>query len=223
MNTSLTSKPIGPLSPRVKQFLSNRTLPKKARIVFAIDATESRERTWDMASQQQGEMFATAASLGGVDIQLVYYRGCSECVASRWIPNAHALAAIMSGVRCRAGKTKIERVLAHARQQNQEHKVDALIIVSDACEETPADLYAEATELEFPVFLFQEGADPAASQVYAQIARITGGAHVRFDAGSAQRLAELLRAITAFAVGGLKALAAQRTQAAQLLLAQIKH
>jgi hypothetical protein len=84
-------------------------------------------------------------------------------------------------------------------------------------------LYAEAAQLKVPTFLFQEGNDPGVAEVYAEIARITHGAHATFDAGSAQRLAELLRAIAVFAFGGLKALAAQKTQAAQLLLGQIKH
>jgi hypothetical protein len=222
MKTFLTNTSSGPLSPRVKQFLDNMAPPTKTRIIFAIDATASRERTWDMASKYQAEMFAAAAS--ALDIQLVYYRGYREFVTSRFISNAHALATIMSAVHCRTGTTQIREVLAHARRQNQEQKVDALIIVSDACEELPVtDLYAEAAELKVPTFLFQEGNVPGVAEVYAEIARVTGGAHVRFDAGSAQRLAELLRAITAFAVGGLEALAAQKTQAAQLLLAQIKH
>jgi hypothetical protein len=126
----------------------------------------------------------------------------------------------MSGVHCRAGETQIRKVLAHARRQNQEQKVDALILVSDACEETPADLFAEAAVLKVPTFLFQEGDDPGVAEVYGKIAHLTHGAHVTFDAGSAQRLAELLRAIAAFAVGGLKALAAQKPKQHDYCLAR---
>jgi hypothetical protein len=117
VNTSLTHKTTLPLSPRVKEFLSNMTPPKKARIVFVIDATKSREPTWDMASKLTGDLFATAARLGALDIQLVYYRGWGECVASRWISNAHALATILSDLHCRAGATQIGRVLAHTRRE----------------------------------------------------------------------------------------------------------
>jgi hypothetical protein len=219
---NLTSKTNGPLTPRVQDFLNKMAQPKKARIIFGIDATESRQPTWDIAAKLTGNMFVIAAAFGTLDIQLTYYRGWEECVASSWMSNAHALATTMSGVQCRAGETQIGRVLAHARRQNQKQQVDALILVSDACEECPSDLFAEAAQLKVPIFLFQEGSDPGVAEVYAEIARITHGAHATFDAGSAQRLGELLRAIAALAVGGLKALAAQKTESAQLLLGQIK-
>jgi len=54
------------------------------RLIFAIDATGSRERSWDLACQAQGEMFEEAARTGALSIQLVYYRGMRECQASRW-------------------------------------------------------------------------------------------------------------------------------------------
>ena len=110
----------------------------------------------------------------------------------------------------------------HARKENQRDKVNALILISDACEEIPADLYAEARELGVPVFMFQEGTDERVAAIYAEIATITGGASCKFDAGAARRLADLLKAVAAFATGGLKALAAQKTEAATLLLTQIK-
>jgi hypothetical protein len=209
------------LSPRVQEFLQHMR-PVRARVILAIDATASRQPTWDLAAKLTGEMFGAAASLGALDIQLTYYRGWGECVSSRWMSDAHALATVMSAVACRAGETQIGKVLAHARKTNQQQKVDALIMISDACEEVPADLYGEARELGVPVFLFQEGCDPHVAKVYAEIARLSGGAHVEFNASSARRLAELLRAVVAFATGGAKALAAQKTQAAQLLLGQIK-
>ena len=111
----------------------------------------------------------------------------------------------------------------HARKENAREKVNALILVSDACEETPHDLYARSARArQVPVFLFQEGDDEQVAGIYAEIARITGGAHCKFDAGAAQRLADLLKAVAAFAAGGIKALAAQKTEAATLLLTQIK-
>ena len=70
--------------------------------------------------------------------------------------------------------------------------------------------------------MFQEGADDRVARIYAEIANITGGASCKFDAGAAQRLADLLKAVAAFATGGVKALAAQQTEAATLLLTQVK-
>jgi hypothetical protein len=113
-------------------------------------------------------------------------------------------------------------VLNHARKEDQQHKVDALVLISDACEEIPVDLYAAARELGVPTFMFQEGDDDRTTGIYVELARLTGGAHCRFESGAGQRLAELLKAVAVFATGGLKALASQQTEAARLLLTQIK-
>src|SRR5262245_38340300 len=196
--------------------------PVRGQLIFALDATASRQPTWDKAAQLQGEMFDTVGANGGLDIQLVYYRGDNECVASGWQSNAAALSAIMRRVTCAAGHTQIRRVLNHTRKENARRKVDALTLISDACEEHPTELYGAVRELTVPVFLFQEGADERVAQIYSEIARLTGGAYCKFDAGAAQRLADLLKAVAAFAAGGVKALSAQKSDAAKLLLSQIK-
>jgi hypothetical protein len=217
-----TTTPAIPTRAHLDAFFS-RVNPARGRLILAIDATVSRQPTWDTAAQLQAQMFETVVAIGGLDIQLVYYRGHSECVASRWQSDPQTLAAVMSRVTCAAGHTQIRKVLAHARKEHAREKVNALIIVSDACEEIPHDLYAEARELGgVPVFAFQEGTDEHIGKIYAEIARITGGAHCKFDAGAAQRLADLLKAVAAFAAGGMKALTAQKTEAATLLLTQIK-
>jgi hypothetical protein len=209
------------ISPRLENFFQ-RVAPARGRIICAIDATGSRQHAWDIAAQIQGEMFAAVATIGGLDIQLVYYRGTGECVASKWISDARALAGVMSAVTCRAGPTQIGKVLSHARKEHQREKVNALIITSDACEEPAQSLYDAARALgDLPVFLFQEGNDDAVAAVYGEIARITGGAVASFDASAAQRLADLLKAVAAYATGGLKALAAQKSDAATLLLTQM--
>jgi hypothetical protein len=167
-------------------------------------------------------MFASVAAIGGLDVQLVYYRG-QECVASRWLSEAHALSALMSKVMCHAGTTQIARVLAHARKEHQREKVNALIVISDACEEPPGTLYDASGALgDLPVFMFQEGNNEAVSRIYGEIARITGGALATFDANSGQRLADLLKAVAAFVAGGTTALLSQNTEAAKLLLTQMK-
>jgi hypothetical protein len=199
-----------------------RVDPVRGRIIFALDATASRQSTWDTAAQLQAQMFETAAAIGGLDIQLMFYRGLGECTASRWMSNAASLKAAMLKITCLSGKTQIRKVLSHTRRENAREKVNALILVSDACEESAKSLYSEARELPVPCFLFQEGPDQYVAQIYAKIAEITHGAHCAFDSGSAQRLADLLKAVAAFATGGLKALAAQKTDAATLLLTQIK-
>lgn len=181
----------------------------RGRLIFALDATMSRQATWDRAQHLQAEMFEEAARVGTLDVQLVYFRGFGECRASRFVKDAAALQGLMSRIDCRGGHTQIGRVLGHAAVTARESKVDALVYVGDAMEERIDDLSAKAGELALlgtKVFLFQEGHDPRAAKAFGEIARLTKGAHVRFDAGSARHLSGLLRAVGAYAAGGLAAL-----------------
>ena len=209
--------------------LGPRTEPgKRGRLIFALDATMSRQPTWDTACRLQAEMFREATAAGGLDIQLVYYRGLAECRASPWIAEAARLGALMSGIDCRGGHTQIGKVLAHARRENDRAKVGTLVFVGDAMEETLDDLCAGAGELglrNIPAFMFQEGYDPVCEQAFREIARLTRGAYCRFAPGAAHELAELLRAAAAYAAGGMKALAdlKQRSSAGAVrLLEQLK-
>jgi hypothetical protein len=59
-------------------------------------------------------------------------------------------------------------------------------------------------------FMFQEDNDEKAEHAFREIARLSGGAYCRFDASAPHQLAELLRAVAAFTVGGVKALASNR-------------
>ncbi|MEZ5878028.1 MAG: VWA domain-containing protein [Tepidamorphaceae bacterium] len=183
---------------------------KRGRLVFALDATMSRQPTWDTACTLQAEMFREAGKVGGLDIQLVYYRGFNECRAGKWASDAEALAGMMARIDCRGGQTQIGRVLKHVRAETKKAPVQALVFVGDAMEESVDALCAIAGELgllKVPAFVFQEGFDPIAEQAFREIARLTGGAFCRFDPGSAAQLKQLLSAVAVYAAGGYKALA----------------
>lgn len=197
------------------------------RLVFALDATMSRQPTWDTACALQAEMFREAASIGGLDIQLVYFRGLNECRASGWIAGSKQLADLMSRIDCRGGQTQIGKVLNHARQEHAHGKIQAMVFVGDAMEEPIDNLCQAAGELGIlgvPVFMFQEGHDAIAENAYREIARLSRGAYCRFDTGSAHQLGELLRAVAAYAAGGMRALKelSAKQSGAQKLLAQLK-
>ncbi len=180
------------------------------RLIFALDATMSRQPLWDTACRLQADMFSEAAAVGGLDVQLVYYRGLSECRASRWVSDARQLGALMEKIDCRGGHTQIGKVLAHARRETEQRRVQALVFVGDAMEEPIDDLCAAAGSLGLlgvPAFVFQEGHDPIAEQAFREIARLSRGVYCRFDPGAAHQLAELLRAVAVYAAGGMKALA----------------
>jgi len=182
---------------------------ERGRLIFAMDATASREPTWDQACHIQGQMFEQTAALGGLAIQLCYYRGQGEFSASPWLNRSQDLQQRMTSVSCRGGITQIQRLLQHALQETAGQKVNALVFVGD-CVEEPADkLYQLAGELGMravPAFIFQEGYEPTAEKVLRRIAGLTGGAYCPFDAGSARQLAELLSAVAVYAAGGRPAL-----------------
>jgi len=197
----------------------------RGRLVFALDATMSRQPTWDMACTLQADMFREAASVGSLDIRLVYYRGLSECRATAWISDSADLARLMSKIDCQGGHTQIAKVLSETRREAVSAGVRALVFVGDAMEENIDELCAKAGELgllSVPAFMFQEGHDPEAEGAFREIARLTGGAWCRFDPGAAAQLRELLRAAAAYAAGGREALRLSRSTGAAALLSQMK-
>lgn len=246
----------------------------RSRLIFALDATMSRQPTWDLACHYQARMFGAATDLGGLDVQLVYFRGQGECGASKWVGEAAALSGLMGRIRCRGGRTQIGKVLSHTLKAAKQSPVDALIYVGDAVEENPDTLCAYAGELALrgiPVFIFHEGtlfregalfhegaasaaaamapkgrsvwqprgapvdafqpvAEPTTRQqaqgeaTFREIARLTKGAYLPFDSGSAAALGDLLAAVASYASGGrsaLKALEQSGNRKALLLLRQL--
>jgi hypothetical protein len=213
---------------RMKQ-LGSRVGTANGRLLFAMDATMSRQPTWDMALALQADMFSAVKAIGGLDVQLVYFRGTGECRTSKWVSDPDALAALMTRVTCAGGYTQIGKVLSHARKEGAAKPVNALVYVGDCMEEDVDDLCGRAGELALlgvPVFLFQEGSDARAERAFREIARLTRGAYCAFDAGSAAQLRDLLSAVAVYAAGGRKALEALSSQAsgggARRLLQQLK-
>lgn len=199
----------------------------RGRLLFAMDATMSREPTWDMALTLQGDMFTAVKEVGGLDVQLIYFRGMGECRASKWVSDPDALARLMRSVACEGGLTQISKVLLHAREESSKRRISAVVYVGDSMEEDVDHLCARAGELALlgvPVFVFQEGGDETAARAFRDIARITKGAFCRFDRGSARQLRDLLTAVATYAAGGRKALLALSKQGgtgARLLLQQL--
>jgi hypothetical protein len=213
---------------KVKSLAPATEAGQRGRLIFALDATMSRQPTWDTACRLQADMFREAAAIGGLDVQLVYYRGLTECQASRWVSKAERLAALMVQIDCRGGHTQIAKIISHAKRETQTKRVQALVFVGDAMEEKLDDLCHGAGELGLlgvPAFMFQEGNDPVTEQAFREIARLSHGAYCRFDVGAAHQLAELLRAVAAYAAGGMRALAdlsGRRQAGAMKLLAQMR-
>ena len=195
------------------------------RLILALDATMSRQPTWDLACDLQGEMFDAAARSGRLDVQLAYFRGFGECRSSRFVDSSAELKSLMVRIVCQAGVTQIGKVLAHALKENAAGRVHARVYIGDAMEENIDSLAAQAGELGVrgvPVFVFQEGHDGAAEAAFKSIARLSKGAWFRFDRSSADILARLLASIAIFATGGVKALESRGAQSDRLLIGRLR-
>src|SRR5436190_1383586 len=101
--TKADSKPPS-ARPEIEAFLAQvRSLPptgtgRRGRLIFSLDATMSRQPTWDTACALQADMFREAGSIGGLDIQLLYFRGIDECRASAFVSQAQKLGELMSRI-----------------------------------------------------------------------------------------------------------------------------
>jgi hypothetical protein len=202
----------------------------RPQLIFALDATASREPTWEKATTLQAQMFAEAASVGALDLQLVDYRGHDECRASGWVSNAADLERLMHKVRCEGGFTQIGRVLAHIHRESQRRSIKCAVFVGDAFEEALPDVREHASilgKLHIPVFMFQElaGDSPVTfrwtpedhvTDAFKEIASLTGGIWAPFDQNSAAELGRLLRAAAAYAAGKPEALVELRKVAGLL-------
>jgi hypothetical protein len=219
------AKPSGPVAAFLERVAATPAVARgsRGRLVFAMDATASRGPAWAQATAIQADMFRAAATVGALDVQLVYYRGLFDFGASPWLADAAAVIDLMRRVAVLEGQTQILRVLRHAAEEARRGKVHALVFVGDAVEESADALIAAAGELAVRgvlAFIFHEGGEEPAGSVFRRIAAVTRGAYCPFDAGSAQQLRELLSAVAVYAAGGRKALAdyGSRTGGAALRL-----
>ena len=207
--TKATSDDVSAFLERIAKTPAVRPACGRGRLLFAMDATASREPTWDRACHLQGEMFQETETLGGLEVQLVFYRGFGECKSSPWVDSSRELVRRMTAVKCLGGQTQIGKVLNHALKETKKKRVNALVFVGDCMEEDVDKLCHTAGQLGLqgvPAFMFQEGPDPIATRAFKQIAKLTNGAYCAFDSSSARQLRELLSAVAVFAAGGRLAL-----------------
>ena len=167
-------------------------------------STASRAPTWALACSLHAELFAAARDAGNIAVQLAYYGGL-DFHTTDWSATPSALLERMLDVRCVGGRTQILRLLRHVSEEARRHPLRALVFIGDCFEEDADQAIIAAGELAVfgvPAFIFQEGSEYGAGEVFGNIARLTGGAHVPFRPGSADDLRNLLRAVATFASGG---------------------
>jgi hypothetical protein len=192
------------------------TLPRD-RLIFSVDATQSREHAWHIARDLQAKMFIEAGSVGTLNLQLVYYGG-SVCRASRWASRGEELARWMGAIQCEAGRTQIERILRHVLREHERAPVQGITFIGDAMEEDLGVLGALADELGtagVPLHMFQEGNDAAVRNAFRLLALKTGGTYSAFNPAVPQtieRLSAQLNEVARVAVASVAAIRTNRNR-----------
>jgi hypothetical protein len=190
------------------------------RLVFAIDATASREPAWEALSKPLHDKLL-AALPDGLEVALAIHGGGRLQTFSRFTSNPAELRDIAASVRCQSGETRLLDILDRAAG---EKGVSCVCYVGDAFEEDAkrARRIADALRLNGTrVIILHDGPPPDA---FGMIAERTGGALLPFDSSALDALGELLQAVAVLAVGDVELLIAQqeRMPAATLLLEHLK-
>jgi hypothetical protein len=183
----------------------------RPRLIFAVDATASREPAWNAA---RGVTDALVKALPGeLDVALAVHGGGRVHTFTPFTTQANTLRDQAAGVRCRAGFTRMLPILAAAVK---EPGVRVVIYIGDVFEEnlargrTLADsMGAQGTRL----IVLHDTADPAArphAEIFWDLARRTGGCMLPFDAAASRRLHDLVSAVAVYAVGGERLLQERR-------------
>lgn len=216
-------------TPKQKTLAKALTDESRPRLLFSMDATASRESSWNIAKEITGAMFE--ALPGTLDVALAYHSGGRLQELTPFSPDAKVFLDKLHTVQCKAGITALNDILDKAIEVN---RLKALIYIGDCFEENPDEAVELAQQLKLKgvrCFMFHDtssgsqGYDVAtAHEVFGQIAQITGGALLPFDENSPEMVKQLLEAIAVYAAQGIKALE-QKTKylpAARLLLKQMK-
>jgi hypothetical protein len=223
-NTPMTAKPSNTATTgkrdakaMLEQYMSTRKQvgTGNGRMLFALDATASRQACWNTACRLQAEMFRQAGA--GLSVSLAYFRGMDEFRATNWVTSGEALVRPMLKLEVKTGLTQIRRVLLHALRLHAENPIAAVTYVGDAFEENIDELSGLASELgarKLPAFMFLEGepgADDDVEDAFRLIAERSGGAFFWFGIDSPQAVAQFsdtLNAVAKLAVGDASAVAA---------------
>jgi len=204
-----SSGQLGDFLAQVKKTPSRIQRESVGRLVFGMDATASREKTWDNACQIQSKMFRATDDIGAINVQLCYYRGFNEFQCSGWSSSGEELIKEMTNVSCLGGHTQIAKIFKHALEEHRTQKIRALVFVGDALEENADELCYLAGKFgvfNIPIFMFQEGNSNAVMSTFKQVALLSGGAYAPFNSGSVKELQDLLSSVAVFVAGGHKAL-----------------
>jgi hypothetical protein len=185
--------------------------PACPRLVFAVDATASREPAWAAAKQVTDAL--VKALPGELDVALAVHGGSRVHTFTAFTDDANTLRDRAAGVTCQAGLTRLLPILATVVKRPA---VRVVVYIGDVFEESMhqgrrlADaMGTHGTKL----IVLHDTSDPAArrdAEVFWDLVKRTGGCVLPFDASAPDLLRELLSAVAVYAVGGEKLLRERR-------------
>jgi hypothetical protein len=194
--------------------------PRKPRLVFAIDATASRDRAWEAAKQVTDCIFRAAP--GGIEVALAVHSGGKLARFSPFHPHVDNIRDEAAGVACVAGPTRMLDIMEETLRRTG---VKALVYIGDCFEEDMERGLAVAERLglrgiKLVVLHDTTTGGTGSGGAFRMMAARAGGLVLPFDMSSLDRLADALSAVGAYVAGGPDRLRAMRldSPAARLLL-----
>jgi hypothetical protein len=185
--------------------------PARPRLVFAVDATASREPAWAAARQVTDAL--VKALPGELDVALAVHGGSRVHTFTPFTNDPSTLRDHAAGVTCQAGLTRLLPILSAGLKAPS---VRVVVYIGDVFEESLAHgrLLADTMGRQsIRLIVLHDTVDPGArrdAEVFWDLARRTGGCVLPFDANAPGRLRDLLSAVAVYAVGGEKLLRERR-------------
>jgi hypothetical protein len=185
--------------------------PKRPRLVFAVDATASRDPAWAAARQVTDSL--VKALPGELDVALAVHGGGRVHTFSAFTNDAATLRDRTAGITCIAGLTRLLPILAASLKRPA---VRVVVYIGDVFEENVprgrqiADAMGAAG---IKLIVLHDTADAGARrdvEMFWDLAKRTGGCVLPFDASAPGKLRDLLGAVAVYAVGGEKLLRERR-------------
>src|SRR5580658_5305311 len=185
--------------------------PSRPRLVFAVDATASREPAWKAARQVTDAL--VKALPGELDVALAVHGGSRVHTFTAFTNDAATLRDRAAGVSCEAGLTRLLPILSASLKQPS---VRVIVYIGDVFEENLShgrNLADSLGQRGTKLIVLHDTADPSArrdAELFWDLAKRTGGCVLPFDASAPGRLRDILSAVAVYAVGGEKLLRERR-------------
>jgi hypothetical protein len=185
--------------------------PSRPRLVFAVDATASREPAWTAARQVTDAL--VKALPGELDVALAVHGGSRVHTFTSFTDDARTLRDLAAGVDCHAGMTRLLPILATSLKRQA---VRVVIYIGDVFEESLPQGRQLADQMGargIKLIVLHDTTDRGArrdAEVFRDLAKRTGGCVLPFDATASGRLRDILSAVAVYAVGGEKLLRERR-------------